>query len=247
MHGNNKSDEELAFAAEKDAWLVVMDEPGEVERCVASGVRRVLLRITPGIEAGGHEKIMTGHLGSKFGVLPEDAVDVIRRARDAGLEMLGLHVHLGSQVVDDAPARMLVEWLAGWCAELRAELEWTPRSSISAAGLGIRYTLDEQPPPDPEEYARTLAEHVAHTWSVQNLLNTQLIFEPGRSIVGRAGLYALRNWRRQAKRPDDMGRGRRRNVGQPAPSALRRALHGPVREPSRRGPRGAVRGLRQAL
>ena len=86
VHGNNKSDEELAFAAEKDAWLVVMDEPGEVERCVAAGVRRVLLRITPGIEAGGHEKIMTGHLGSKFGVLPEDAVDVIRRARDAGLE-----------------------------------------------------------------------------------------------------------------------------------------------------------------
>ena len=193
VHGNNKSDEELAFAAEKDAWLVVMDEPGEVERCLGAGLRRVLLRITPGIEAGGHEKIMTGHLGSKFGVLPEDAVDVIRRARDAGLEMLGLHVHLGSQVVDDAPARMLVEWLAGWCAELRAELEWTPEILNIGGGLGIRYTLDEQLPPDPEEYARTLAEHVAHTWSAQNLLHTQLIFEPGRSIVGRAGftLYGI--------------------------------------------------------
>ena len=73
VHGNNKSDEELRFAAEQDAWLVVMDEPGEVERCVEFGVKRVLLRITPGIEAGGHEKIMTGHLGSKFGVPPEDA------------------------------------------------------------------------------------------------------------------------------------------------------------------------------
>ena len=100
--------------------------------------------------------------------------------------MIGLHVHLGSQVVDDAPARMLVEWLAGWCAELRAELEWTPEILNMGGGLGIRYTLDEQPPPDPEEYARTLAEHVAHTWSVQNLLHTQLIFEPGaRSSVGR--------------------------------------------------------------
>src|SRR4029077_19187899 len=115
VHGNNKSDEELAFAAEQDAWLVVMDEPGEVERCVESGVKRVLLRITPGIEAGGHEKIMTGHLGSKFGVLPEDAPKVIRRARDAGLELLGLHVHLGSQVLDDAPAQALVVWLAGFC------------------------------------------------------------------------------------------------------------------------------------
>src|SRR5581483_4880887 len=109
VHGNNKSNAELALAAEQDAWLVAMDEPGEVERCIERGLRRVLLRITPGIEAGGHEKIMTGHLGSKFGVPPEDAVEVIPRARDAGLELLGLHVHLGSQVTDDAPARAVVD------------------------------------------------------------------------------------------------------------------------------------------
>ena len=54
VHGNNKSDEELAAAAVADAWLVVMDEPGEVERCVENGIHRVLLRITPGIEADTH-------------------------------------------------------------------------------------------------------------------------------------------------------------------------------------------------
>ena len=53
VHGNNKSDEELKFAAENDAWLVVMDEPGEVERCVEFGVKRVLLRITPGSRPAG--------------------------------------------------------------------------------------------------------------------------------------------------------------------------------------------------
>src|SRR3954447_14727741 len=100
VHGNNKSDEELRFAADKDAWLVVMDEPGEVERCVEFGVKRVLLRITPGIEAGGHEKIMTGHLGSKFGVPLEEAAEIRGRALAAGLEFLGLHVHLGSQLYD---------------------------------------------------------------------------------------------------------------------------------------------------
>jgi diaminopimelate decarboxylase len=192
VHGNNKSDEELRFAAEKDAWLVVMDEPGEVERCVEFGVKRVLLRITPGIEAGGHEKIMTGHLGSKFGVLPEDAIDVILRAHEAGLAMLGLHVHLGSQVVEDAPARMLVDFLAGWCAELRAELDWTPQILNLGGGLGIRYTPEDPLPPTQEEYARALTERVEQAWSVVELPRPELFFEPGRSLVGRAGLTLYR-------------------------------------------------------
>jgi diaminopimelate decarboxylase len=183
VHGNNKSDEELAFAAEKDAWLVVMDSAEEVERCVAAGVKRVLLRLTPGIEAGGHEKIMTGHLGSKFGVLPEDAGDVIERSRGAGLELLGLHVHLGSQVVDDAPGRTLVEWLAGFCAELG----WTPEIVNLGGGLGIRYTLDDPEPPRPEEYARTLSERVRMVFP-----DARLIFEPGRALVGRAGITLYR-------------------------------------------------------
>jgi diaminopimelate decarboxylase len=192
VHGNNKSDEELAFAAEHDVWLVVMDEPGEVERCVAAGVKRVLLRITPGIEAGGHEKIMTGHLGSKFGVSPRDAVDVIRRARDAGLELLGLHVHLGSQVMDDVPAQMLVDWLVGWCTELRAELDWEPEILNLGGGLGIRYTVDDQMPSTPEQYGRTLTERVEQAWSANRLPRPRLVFEPGRSLVGRAGMTLYR-------------------------------------------------------
>ena len=169
-----------------------MDEPGEVERCVAAGVKRVLLRITPGIEAGGHEKIMTGHLGSKFGVSPEDAVDVIRRARDAGLELLGLHVHLGSQVMDDVPARVLVDWLVGWCSELRAELDWTPEILNLGGGLGIRYTVDDQVPSTPEQYGRTLTERVEQAWSANGLPRPRLVFEPGRSLVGRAGMTLYR-------------------------------------------------------
>jgi diaminopimelate decarboxylase len=169
-----------------------MDEPGEVERCVEFGVKRVLLRVTPGIEAGGHAAIQTGHVGSKFGVPPEDAVDVIRQAQAAGLKMLGLHVHLGSQLVDDAPARMAIEWLAQFVVETAAELKWTPQILNLGGGLGIRYTLDDPAPPDPEEYARTLKERVAHAWSVQGLPPPQLIFEPGRSLVGRAGITLYR-------------------------------------------------------
>jgi diaminopimelate decarboxylase len=192
VHGNNKSDEELRFAAEQDAWLVVMDEPDEVERCVEHGVRRVLLRVTPGIEAGAHAAIQTGHVGSKFGVQPGDAVEVIRRARAAELDVLGLHVHLGSQLVDDAPARFVVKWLVGFCAGLASELDWRPTILNLGGGLGIRYTLDEPPPPRPDQYAWAIAERIGHSWSVQGLAPPQLIFEPGRSLVGRAGITLYR-------------------------------------------------------
>jgi diaminopimelate decarboxylase len=148
----------------------------------------VLLRITPGIEAGGHEKIMTGHLGSKFGVAPEEALEIVAQARESGLEMLGLHVHLGSQVVDSAAARSTVELLAGLCVEAREQLDWTPEIVNIGGGLAIRYVMDEPAPPSPEEYARAVSERLADVWSAAELPKPQLVFEPGRSLVGPAGL-----------------------------------------------------------
>jgi diaminopimelate decarboxylase len=192
VHGNNKSDEELAAAAEAGAWLVVMDEPGEVERCVTLGVKRVLLRVTPGIEADTHVAIRTGHVGSKFGVPAEDAPGVITAAREAGLELLGLHVHIGSQLMDESAGRFAIDWLAGFAAETRAELGWTPEIVNAGGGLGIRYVMDEPPPPTPEELSRTLSERVYHAWQVLGLPKPQLIFEPGRSLVGRAGITLYR-------------------------------------------------------
>jgi len=173
VHGNNKSDEELRYAAEHDAWLVVMDEPGEVERCAAAGVKRVLLRITPGIEADTHEKIMTGHLGSKFGVSPAEAPEIVERARAAGLDVLGLHVHLGSQMTSDGAVRAAL----GLLAEIGGP--W-PVLDLGG-GLGIRYTLDEPEPPTAEAYARGLVEALPAP-------SPQVVFEPGRSLVGRAGV-----------------------------------------------------------
>ncbi|HEY7603331.1 MAG TPA: diaminopimelate decarboxylase [Gaiellaceae bacterium] len=192
VHGNNKSDEELAAAAEADAWLVAMDEPGEVERCAAAGVRRVLLRITPGVDADTHEKIRTGHAGSKFGVAPAEALEIVERAREAGLELLGLHVHLGSQVVDTDASGLSVKRLAELCAEARAQLGWTPAIVNLGGGLGIRYVRDDPEPPTPEEYARTVTEQLSAAWSAAGLPKPQLVFEPGRSLVGRAGVTLYR-------------------------------------------------------
>ena len=192
VHGNNKSDEELRAAAEADAWLVVLDEPGEVERAAANGVERVLIRVTPGIEAGAHAAIQTGHVGSKFGVSPEEALEMVVRGREAGLEVLGLHFHLGSQLTEDTPARMAIAWLAELAAEARDSIGWEPQVVNVGGGLGIRYVLEEPAPPDPETYARSLAERLAHAWSLQGLTPPVVVLEPGRSLVGRAALTLYR-------------------------------------------------------
>ncbi|HET9507192.1 MAG TPA: alanine racemase, partial [Gaiellaceae bacterium] len=116
VHGNNKSDEELRAAADAEAALVVLDALDEVDRAAAARVRRVLVRVTSGIEADTHEAIRTGYHGSKFGLPPEDAVEALRRASAAGLDAAGFHVHIGSQLLETHAARMTVEWLGAFAA-----------------------------------------------------------------------------------------------------------------------------------
>jgi diaminopimelate decarboxylase len=191
VHGNNKSDEELRRAAEVDAWLVVIDAEDELERAAAAGVGRVLVRVTPGIDPDTHDAIKTGHRGSKFGLPPELALDAIRRAREAGLDVQGLHVHLGSQLLDVSPARFSVDWLAGFAAECRAELDWTPAVVDAGGGLGIRYVAGDSAP-SIADFAGTIVDRVARAWALHGLPAPRLVFEPGRSLVGEAGVTLYR-------------------------------------------------------
>ncbi len=191
VHGNNKSDDELRRAAEEDAWLVVLDAADEVERAAAAGVKRVLVRVTPGIDPDTHDAIKTGHRGSKFGLPPEQALVAIRRARETGLDVQGLHVHLGSQLLDVSPARFLVDWLSGFAAECRAELDWTPAVVDAGGGLGIRY-VEGDSAPSIADFAGTIVERVARAWALHGLPAPHLVFEPGRSLVGEAGVTLYR-------------------------------------------------------
>ncbi len=191
VHGNNKSDDELRRAAAAGAWLVVLDAPDEVERAAAAGVERVVVRVTPGIDPDTHDAIKTGHRGSKFGVTPEQALDVVARARAAGLDVQGLHVHLGSQLMDSGPARFSVEWLAAFSAECRSELDWTPRVVDVGGGLGIRY-VEEDTAPSVSEFVRTIVERVSRAWGLHGLPEPRILLEPGRSLVGEAGLSLYR-------------------------------------------------------
>ena len=191
VHGNNKSDEELRAAAEADAGLVVLDALDEVARAASAGVRRVLVRATPGIDAETHDAIKTAHHGSKFGLPPEQALEAIERARASGLDVAGLHVHIGSQLLELGAARMTVDWLAGFAAECRAQLDWTPAVVDLGGGLGIRYVTGE-PAPSVAQFVETLRARVERAWELHDLPLPALILEPGRSLVGRAGLTLYR-------------------------------------------------------
>ena len=182
IHGNNKEDELLSRSAEVGA-LIVLDSLDELERARTIGAKRCLIRVTPGIEADTHEGIMTGHLGSKFGLPPDDAVEAIRRFP----ECLGLHVHVGSQLLHFGASLMTVTWIADFAARLRAELEWTPRMIDLGGGLGARHVLEEPSFTIGEFVSGLLAEHT-RSWELHGLPAAQLVLEPGRSIVSRAGM-----------------------------------------------------------
>jgi diaminopimelate decarboxylase len=191
VHGNNKSDGELRAAAEVGAGLVVLDALEDVDRALAAGVARVLLRVTPGIEAETHEAIRTAHLGSKFGLPPEQALEAIAAALAAGLEVSGLHVHIGSQLLDTVAARTTVDWIAAFAARCRAELAWTPVLVDLGGGLGITYVEDE-PAPSIGEFASAIAVQADRAWKLHGLPQPTLVLEPGRSIVGPAGTTLYR-------------------------------------------------------
>ncbi len=186
VHGNNKDDAELAEAAAADA-LVVLDALDEVERAAAAGVGRTLVRMTLGVEAETHEAIRTGQHGSKFGLPPEQALEVIERARP-----LGLHVHIGSQLLDGGAARLTVDRLAEFAAQCRERLGWTPEVVDLGGGLGVRTSPDEPGPPSIADFVRELLAQLGSAWALHDLPRPRLILEPGRSIVGPSGVTLYR-------------------------------------------------------
>jgi len=191
VHGNNKSPEELRAAASAGAWLVVLDAPDEVELARAADVQRVLVRVTPGIDVDTHPAIGTAHYGSKFGLPPEQALAVVARAREAGLDVAGLHVHLGSQLLELGAARLAVDWLGAFAAECRERLAWTPSVIDVGGGLGIRYAAGDPRLPI-REFVSTVLDRLGHAWRLHGLPTTRLVLEPGRSLVGEAGVTLYR-------------------------------------------------------
>jgi diaminopimelate decarboxylase len=181
FHGNNKSDDELRAAAEAGA-TVVLDAPDEPARAAAAGVRRAFVRLTPGVEAVTHQSIQTAHDESKFGLGPDAALAAVAEARALGIDVAGVHFHVGSQLARVEESLVAVDRLIAFCERAEAELGWRPTVLDIGGGLGIRYTREEQVP----EVADFVPPLVAR------LPDVQVVLEPGRSLVGRAGVTLYR-------------------------------------------------------
>jgi diaminopimelate decarboxylase len=192
VHGNNKSLDELRAYAAAGVAEVVVDAVDEVALCAEAGVCSILVRTTLDIAVDTHEAIATGHHGSKFGLPPELAMEALAAARAAGIEAAGLHVHLGSQLLDAAPGQAAVVGLLQVVLEARERLGgWTPSTIDLGGGLGIRYTQGDAPP-SVDVFAGGLIARLRAEWAAHRLPQPRLILEPGRSIVGQAGFTLYR-------------------------------------------------------
>lgn len=197
FHGNNKGPDELAMALEAGVARVVVDNVEEIERLsrLASGMgkqQQVLLRVAPGVEAHTHAHIKTGVLDTKFGLsiqtgAAEAAALMIHEA--PGLQLVGLHAHIGSQLFELDPYRETINRVFELAARLRAAFGFELRELSPGGGFGMRYTAQDEPI-SPAEITRAIADGVceaaARLGAAARL--PRLTIEPGRSMVGPAGV-----------------------------------------------------------
>jgi diaminopimelate decarboxylase len=197
FQGNNKTKDELEFALAGGVGFVVVDSVQELalleDLVAARGERqKVLLRITPGIEAHTHSYIQTGQVDSKFGFGLADgvALEAIRRGVAAPhLDLLGLHAHIGSQIFELEAFRKAIEIVVGLVAEAHRAFGFECRYLNIGGGLGIRYT-EEDTPSSIGDYAAVKVEGVREEMTARGLPMPRVLIEPGRSIVGKAGITA---------------------------------------------------------
>jgi diaminopimelate decarboxylase len=196
VHGNAKSAEELLAAADARA-TVVLDGEREAERAAEAGVRRVLIRVTLGVEADTHEAIRTGHHGSKFGLSPDAARRALEDALGRQLDVAGLHVHVGSQLADAGAHSETIARLAELAVRCRDDLGWTARTVNAGGGFGVRH-VHAEPSVELGKLTREIADAIAEAWSARALPAPRLALEPGRALVGQAGvtLYRVRTVKR---------------------------------------------------
>lgn len=175
LHGNAKSARELKAAVEAGARIVV-DNFDDIDKLDAINLpAQVMIRVTPGVVADTHAAILTGHAGSKFGFSLAQAPIAIERLTQAPwADLLGLHMHIGSQLFDLEPWRLAVEAIA--------TLGDFPAYDLGG-GLAVAYTPDRRPPSVPEYVSAMLA-------SATELLGTgkRLSIEPGRALTATAGV-----------------------------------------------------------
>lgn len=195
FHGNNKTDEEMLMALEKNVGRIVVDNIFELERlnrlsCERGAKANIMFRIKPGIDAHTHDFVRTGQIDSKFGFALEtgEALEAVKKAISLEhIELSGLHCHIGSQIFDIDPFVLAAEVMMNFIAQVRDELGYEIKELDLGGGFGIKYTDADSPVPY-DNYMEKVSEKVKAVCAEKNFKLPFILIEPGRSITGPAGI-----------------------------------------------------------
>lgn len=195
FHGNNKSREELEMALKNNVGCIVVDNFYELELleevCESLAARtKILLRVTPGIEAHTHDYILTGQEDSKFGFDLQNgqAETALQKALSSSwIETLGLHCHIGSQIFDTTGFILAAKKIFEKMAEWKEKHAYEPKVLNLGGGFGIRYTEDDDPI-HASQYVEEIIGEVKKQAEQYSMKMPEIWIEPGRSLVGDAGI-----------------------------------------------------------
>src|SRR6202044_138556 len=188
--GVGKTARELALAVDEGILCVNVESEAELELLAAIAAAKgrtvaISVRVNPDIDPKTHAKISTGKAENKFGIPISRARAVYARAAKLkGVRVAGVDMHIGSQIVELDPFGDAFALLADFVRALRADGHAISHVDLGG-GLGIPYREDNEPPPDPDAYAAVVKRATAG-------LGCKLIFEPGRLIIGNAGILVTR-------------------------------------------------------
>ena len=199
FHGNYKSEFELEMAVDENVACVVCDSFSEIEKlnCIAKSkgkIQNVMIRCNPGVDPHTHSMISTGQEDSKFGfnIKSGKAMEAIKSIVSCeNLKLIGLHSHLGSQLLLVTPFEEAAPLMANFFKTVTKETGVELEILDLGGGLGVRY-LEEHNPMPIEDFTKLVSDAVKNAFNAENLKMPKLILEPGRSIVGEAGTTLYR-------------------------------------------------------
>jgi diaminopimelate decarboxylase len=196
FHSNNKTDFDVSFAMENRVGYFVVDNREELDVIFREAERRgirqkILLRLTPGIDTHTYEAVNTGKVDSKFGTAIEtgQAADMVAYTLDLAerIDLVGFHCHVGSQVFAEDVFQRAAVIMLEFMAEMKSRYGYETKQLDLGGGYGVRYT-ETDPQIDIDQNIKEVAEVVRHKVAELGLKMPQILMEPGRSIVGDAGL-----------------------------------------------------------
>lgn len=195
FHGNNKTVDELTYAVKSGVGRIVVDNLDELKRlnAICESLNKTVsisFRIKPGVDAHTHDFIRTGQIDSKFGFALEngEAYEAVKATKDYDfINLVELHCHIGSQIFDVEPFVAASEIMMDFIAKIKNELDVEVKELNLGGGFSIMYTDKDSPVPYPE-YMKAVSVAVKNKANEHNMDVPFICIEPGRSVVGEAGI-----------------------------------------------------------